>query len=403
MSPSRRKIAKRGTLAEPMIPYGHQSLAETDYQAVLEALHSDWITQGPWVDRFERKLATTCGARFAVAVSSGTAALHLAALAAGIGEGDAVAVPTLTFVASANCVIYCGGRPALLDIAPDTLNLDVQALADLCRRVKPLKAVVPVHFGGLPCDMESIYRIAKERDAVVIEDASHALGARWSDSGGVWHSIGNCSHSDMACFSFHPVKHITTGEGGAIVTNRDDLYHKLKTLRSHGIVKDPNELPSGSSGWYYEMQMLGFNYRITDFQCALGYSQLSRLPEWVARRRAMAAEYRSAFRDVPWIRCQEEPDGFESSYHLMVIEVEKRQAFFARLREKGLGVQVHYIPVHLQPYYRRRFGCGPGDFPHAEAYYEKAISLPLFPSLTDEQLCSVIAAVRETARELGIE
>jgi UDP-4-amino-4,6-dideoxy-N-acetyl-beta-L-altrosamine transaminase len=384
-----------------MIPYGRQSLAETDFQAVLEALHADWITQGPWVECFERKLATVCGARFAVAVSSGTAALHLAALAAGIGEGDTVAVPTLTFVASANCVLYCGGRPALLDICPHTLNLDVQALENLCHQVKKLKAVIPVHFAGLPGAMESIYRIAKERDAVVIEDASHALGARWRDSGGVWHSIGSCSHSDMACFSFHPVKHITTGEGGAILTNHEDLYHKLRTLRSHGIVKDRDELPAESGGWYYEMRMLGFNYRITDFQSALGFRQLDHLSEWIARRRAIAAAYRSAFRNSPWIRFQHEPDGFESSYHLLVIEVDKRQVFFTRLRERGLGVQVHYIPIHLQPYYRQRFGWRPGDLPCAEAYYEKAISLPIFPALTDEQVGSVIAAVKETAEEVG--
>lgn len=385
-----------------MIPYGHQSISETDFQAMLEALRSDWITQGPWVDRFEQKLATTCGARFAVAVSSGTAALHLAALAAGIGEGDTIAVPTLTFVASANCVLYCGGRPALLDISPDTLNMDVEALKKLSSRVENLKAVIPVHFAGLPCAMEPINRIAKERGSIVIEDASHALGARWRDSGGVWHSIGSCSHSDMACFSFHPVKHITTGEGGAILTNHEDLYHKLKTLRSHGIVKDRYQLPADSGGWYYEMRMLGFNYRISDFQCALGFSQLDRLPEWVARRRAIAARYRSEFRDTSWIRFQYEPDGYESSYHLMVIEVDKRQALFTRLREKGFGVQVHYIPVHLQPHYQKRFGWQPGDLPQAEAYYQKAISLPLFPSLTDSQVDSVIAAVRETACELDI-
>lgn len=386
-----------------MIPYGRQSLTEADFQVVLEALHADWITQGPWVERFEQRLAAMCGARFAVAASNGTAALHLAALAAGIGEGDTVAVPTLTFVASANCVLYCGGRPMLLDVSPDTLNLDVQALEGLSGQAKNLKAVIPVHFGGLPCDMESIYRIAKKRDAVVIEDACHALGARWKDSSGTWRSVGSCSHSDMACFSFHPVKHITTGEGGAILTNSEDLYQKLKTLRTHGIVKDPAELPADSGAWYYEMRTLGFNYRITDFQCALGVSQLGRLSDWVARRRAIAARYQSAFRDLPWIRCQQEPDGLESSYHLMVVEVEKRQAFFARLRERGLGVQVHYIPVHLQPYYRQRFGYGPGDCPHAEAYYEKAISLPLFPALTDEQVDSVVAVVTETARELGVK
>jgi UDP-4-amino-4,6-dideoxy-N-acetyl-beta-L-altrosamine transaminase len=385
-----------------MIPYGRQSLAETDFQAVLEALHADWITQGPWVERFEQKLARMCGARFAVAVSSGTAALHLAALAAGIGEGDTVAVPTLTFVASANCVLYCGSRPVLLDICPDTLNVDVQAVEDLFHQVKNLKAVIPVHFAGLPCAMESIYRIAKERGAVVIEDACHALGARWRDSQGIWQWVGSCSHSDMACFSFHPVKHITTGEGGAILTNREDLYHKLKTLRSHGIVNGRNELPADSGGWYYEMRMLGFNYRITDFQCALGFSQLDHLSEWIARRRSIASRYRAAFGSLPCLRLQREPESFESSYHLMILQVEQRRTIFKRLRARGLGVQVHYIPVHLQPYYQERFGWRAGDLPRAEAYYQKAISLPLYPALTDEQVSSVIAAVKETAEEVGV-
>jgi len=385
-----------------MIPYSRQTLSETDVHVVMDALHSDWITQGPWVERFEQKLAEVCGARFAVAVSSGTAALHLACLAAGIGEGDTVVVPTLTFVASANCVLYCGGRPALLDISPDTLNLDVGALQALFRKDKGLKAVIPVHFGGLPCQMQSIVHLARERGVVVIEDACHALGARWNDDSGVWHRVGSCSHSDMACFSFHPVKHITTGEGGAVLTNHEHLYCKLKTLRSHGIVKDPRELKAGSGHWYYEMRMLGFNYRITDFQCALGFSQLNHLSEWVARRRLIAAQYRSAFGDAPWIRCQREPDGFESSYHLMVIQVEKRDAFYKRLREKGFGVQVHYIPVHLQPYYQQQFGWRADDLPRATAYYQKAISLPLFPTLTDEEVGSVIAAVKQTAQELGV-
>jgi perosamine synthetase len=385
-----------------MIPYSRQTLSETDLHAVREALRSDWITQGPWVERFEQKLAEVCGARFAVAVSSGTAALHLACLAAGIGEGDTVAVPTLTFVASANCVLYCGGRPALVDISPDTLTLDVGALQVLLRKEKSMKAVIPVHFGGLPCQMQCIAQLARERGVVVIEDACHALGARWNDNSGVWHRVGSCSHSDMTCFSFHPVKHITTGEGGAVLTNQEDLYRRLKTLRSHGIVKERSELPAESGNWYYEMRMLGFNYRITDFQCALGLTQLNRLPEWVARRRLIAAQYRCAFKDSCWIRCQREPDGFESSYHLMVIEVEKRDAFYRRLREKGFGVQVHYIPVHFQPYYQQRFGWRARDLPQAAAYYQKAISLPLFPTLTDEEVGSVIAAVKETAQELGV-
>lgn len=386
-----------------MIPYGRQTIGEEDIQAVQQVLRSDWLTQGPWVERFEEKLARYCGARFAVAVANGTAALHLACLAAGIKQGDSVAVPTMTFAASANCVLYCDGRPVLLDICPRTLGLDPDRLAELCKRQHDLKAVIPVHFAGLPCAMEQIHSLSKNRGAIIIEDACHALGAVWSDSLGNRHRIGDCSHSDMACFSFHPVKHITTGEGGAILTNSAELFEKLKILRSHGIVKDAAHFPAESGAWYYEMTTLGFNYRISDFQCALGFSQLDNLDAWVARRRDIAARYRTAFADVPYLRLQDEPSGFESSYHLFVIQVAKRKEFFNRLRKNGINVQVHYIPVHLHPYYQMHLGWRAGDFPYAEKYYESAISLPMYPSLCNEQLDSVIARVRETGEELGLD
>ncbi len=386
-----------------MIPYGRQTISQKDIQAVVDVLESDWLTQGPWVDRFEEKLASFCGARFAVAVANGTAALHLACLAAGIGPGDHVAVPTLTFVASANCILYCGGRPLLLDIDENTLNVDLGALAEVCRRMRTLKAVIPVHFAGLPCPVEEIHELARQVGAVVIEDACHALGARWRDRQGLWHLVGDCSCSDLTCFSFHPVKHITTGEGGAILTNDPELYRRLKTLRTHGIVKDASRLPQADGSWYYEMQMLGYNYRITDFQCALGASQLGSLSPRVARRRDIASRYRAVFSALRYLRMQKEPMGLESSYHLFVVSVCRRQEFFDRLREKGLGVQVHYIPVHLHPFYRDRFNYLPGDFPRAESYYQGAVSLPLYPGMSDNQVELVIELVTETGKELGLD
>ncbi len=386
-----------------MIPYSRQNISEADIQAVIEVLRSDWITQGPWVRRFEEKLAQACGARFAVAVSSGTAALHLACLAAGLGPGDRVAVPTLTFVASANCALYCGARPVLVDIEEKRLLLGGEALRSLPNKEQDLKAVIPVHFAGLPCDLETIQQWASQAGAVVIEDACHALGARWRDRSGVWHRVGDCSHSEMACFSFHPVKHITTGEGGAVLTNRPELDEKLRLLRTHGIAKGAELQARGGGDWFYEVQRLGFNYRITDLQCALGYSQLDRLDDGVVRRRAIAAYYRQSLQELEGIRTQEEPEGFESSYHLFVIQVPRRKEFFRRLREQGLGVQVHYIPIHLHPLYQERFGYRPGDFPVAESYYEGAISLPLFPAMTDDEVVTVVKLVKETAQELGIQ
>lgn len=385
-----------------MLPYGRQTIGQDDVDAVIEVLRSDWLTQGPAVERFERELAAACGARHAVAVANGTAALHLACLAAGLREGDEVLVPDITFVASANCAVYCEARPVLLDIDPVTLTIDPQAVELACRSRK-VRAIVPVHFAGLPCDLERIGSAAREVGAVVIEDGCHALGASWRDSRGIWHRIGDCSHSDMVCFSFHPVKHITTGEGGAILVNDETLYERLRLFRTHGITKDPARLARVDGPWYYEMQALGFNYRLTDIQCALGVAQLRKLDGWVARRRQIAAHYRQGFLDAPYIRLQAEPQGRESSYHLFVIQVPRRAEFFQLLRENGLGVQVHYIPLHLQPFYRDRFGYKKGDLPRAEAYYEGALSLPMFPAMTDDDVENVIATVRRVGRQLGLQ
>ncbi len=384
-----------------MLPYARQSIDDDDINAVIEVLRSDWLTQGPAIERFETELAAACGARHAVAVSSGTAALHLACVAAGVQPGDAVLAPTLTFVASANAAVYCGAEPVLLDIDPDTLTLDSAAVVQACRQ-RAVKAVIPVHFGGLPCAMESIHAAARRAGAFIIEDACHALGARWRDSGGVWRRVGDCSHSDMACFSFHPVKHITTGEGGAILTNDAETALRLRSLRSHGITRDARRLARSDGPWYYEMQTLGFNYRLTDIQCALGHAQLQKLSGWVRRRRHIAQRYRQALSPLGYLRMQNEPAGYESSCHLFVIRVPRRAEFFQKLRSRGIGVQVHYIPVHLQPFYRARFGYHAGQFPSAEEYYSRAISLPLFPAMSDADVDRVIEAVIQTAQEIGL-
>jgi perosamine synthetase len=377
-----------------MIPYGRQSISQEDIDCVAEVLRSDWLTQGPWVERFEENLAETCGARYAVAVANGTAALHVACLAAGVLPGDTVAVPTMTFAATANSALYCGAEPLLVDIDSATLNVSPSSLEKVCCE-REIKAIVPVHFAGLPCDIEQISTVARKSGALVIEDACHALGARWCHSSGSWRKIGDCSNSDMVCFSFHPVKHITTGEGGAILTNREDLYERLKLFRTHGITKDKSRLEHNEGPWYYEMQELGYNYRISDFQCALGWSQLNHLKAWVARRREIAARYRLAFAGLPYISMQIEDSDRESSYHLFVIQVPYRKLFFEKLRDSGVGAQVHYIPIHFHPYYRDRFGYAPGSFPNAEKYYSEAVSLPIFPAMTDNDVDRVIESVKE--------
>lgn len=380
------------------IPYATQWIDEDDIQAVAEVLRSGWVTQGPVVGKFEEALALYCGAKYAVAVSSGTAALHLAALAAGISTGDRVVTSPITFVASSNCVLYTGGETRFADIDPDTHNLSVSELEKLLSK-ETIKAVIPVHFAGLPCDMEKIGALAKDRGLKVIEDASHALGARYRASDGQWIKVGSCRHSDMTTFSFHPVKHITTGEGGAITTNDKELFDKLRRLRSHGIVREGviDEAILEKKPWYYEMRELGYNYRITDIQCALGISQLKRIDGWLARRAEIAARYDSAFADFDAITTRPNQDGVESAHHLYVIEIDQRNEVFLSLRQSGIGTQIHYIPVHFQPYYRERFGYRAGDFPAAEAYYRRCLSIPIYPKMTDENVDQVIAAVREVA------
>lgn len=372
------------------IPYGRQIIDAADRAAVNKALRSPWLTQGPAVAAFEKALASTCGAQYAVACANGTAALHLACLAAGLGPGDEAAVPAITFAATANAVLYCGAEPVIVDVRPDTITLDPAAFKKaLTRR---MKAALPVHFAGLPADMAEISRIARARGLTVIEDASHALGASYRGK-----PVGACDRCDMATLSFHPVKHVATGEGGAVLTNRADLRDRLCLLRSHGITHDKALLEDkNEGGWYYEMQMLGFNYRLTDLQCALGLSQLKKLPRFLKRRRRVARLYAAAFAGEARIRLQALPKDRAHAWHLFTIQVpaERRRALYDFLHARGILANVHYIPVHRLPFYRRR-GAADKLLPAAEAYYAGALSLPMHAALTDADVRRVIAAVRE--------
>ncbi len=378
--------------------YSRQWLDSSDIEAVVAVLKDDWLTQGPTVAAFEQALASKCGAKFAVVVSSGTAALHLSCLAAGVGPGDVGITSPITFVASANCVAYCGGIPSFADIDPATVTLDPIALRAACER-RPPKVIIPVDFAGQCADLPAIAEIAREFGALVIEDAAHALGASYRHKGREFRA-GGCVHSDLAVLSFHPVKHIATGEGGAVLTNDALLYRRLLELRSHGITKDATRLTCQDGPWYYEQHELGFNYRITDFQCALGLSQLAKLDVFVARRRELVETYRSLLSDQgDRLTLLTESGDSRSSYHLMVARLAggaiERRRLYDCLHQQRIQAQVHYIPVHLQPWYRDHFGYAPGDFPRAEAYYQTCLSLPLAPMLTVSDLRRVSDAVHE--------
>lgn len=381
------------------IPYGRQDINEWDIQEVLKVLHSDWLTQGPSIEQFERTVAAYCGAKYAVAVSSATAALHLACLAAGLREGDRLWTSPNTFVASANCARYCGAGVDFVDINEKNYNMDPACLADKLAKAQDdgqlPKVIVPVHFAGQSCDMEAIGVLAEKHGVIVIEDASHAIGGDYK--GG---KIGNCRYSDMTVFSFHPVKIVTTGEGGMVLTNRSELHQALLRLRSHGITRDVLQMQSESHGpWYYQQVELGFNYRITDLQAALGNSQMKRIDEFVARRRFLAGVYDQEFAGCSDIVRPWQDSDSASAWHLYVIQVPaaKRRAVFQFLRDHGIGVNVHYIPVHTQPYYKS-LGFMEGDFPEAEKYYAGAISLPLYYSLKPEEQNFVIEKVKEALR-----
>ncbi|MDD5153982.1 MAG: UDP-4-amino-4,6-dideoxy-N-acetyl-beta-L-altrosamine transaminase [Desulfovibrionales bacterium] len=432
------------TVHRPFIPYGRQSVDDDDIAAVVETLRSDWLTQGPRVREFEEAFAVYVGSRYAVAVNSGTAALHLACLAAGLGPGDEVITSPITFVATANCALYVGARPAFVDIDPATFNLDPGRLEAYLKSRPPFtvhrsqskgratvngqrstarpRAVIPVHFAGLPCDMSEIHRVAKKFDLVIIEDACHALGAKYRvgrEEDSRWISIGSCAHSDMTVFSFHPVKHITTGEGGMVTTNDAALYGRLVLLRNHGITRNPEEftvhgLPSESRttgngqrampSWYYEMQNLGYNYRITDIQCALGRSQLNKIGSFVERRRSIAGQYSRIIGELPKLRHQTEPDGCQSSYHLYAIRTDdkasmSRDEVMAELKRMGVGTQVHYIPVYRHPFYQK-LGFKADSWPNAEHFFQHCLSIPMFPGMSAEDIEQVSNALEEVGSRL---
>lgn len=382
-----------------MIPYGRQDITQADIDAVVSVLQSDFLTQGPMVPRFEQSVAQHVGASHALAMNSATSALHVACLALGLGNGDWLWTTPITFVASANCGLYCGAQVDFVDIDPQTYNLCPQALARKLEQAerdgKLPKVVVAVHLCGQPCDMLAIHALAQRYGFKIIEDASHAIGGKYQ--GGF---IGNCRYSDITVFSFHPVKIITTAEGGMALTNDAELANKMALLRSHGITRDPAQMTHESDGpWYYQQIDLGFNYRMTELQAALGVTQMERLDQYVARRHQLARRYDDLLAGLPVTTPWQHPDSY-SGLHLYVIRLQldkigktHRQAFEA-LRELGIGVNLHYIPVHTQPYYQR-MGFGSGDFPEAERYYAEAISLPMFQTMSEAQQDEVIAALRK--------
>ncbi len=381
-----------------MIPYGRQDINEADIAAVVEVLRSDFLTQGPAIERFEQAVAAYCGARHAVAVNSATSALHLACLALGLGPRDGLWTSPNTFVASANCGLYCGAKVDFVDIDPRTYNLCPNALAHKLEQAERAgrlpKVVVPVHFAGQPCDMPAIHALAQRYGFKILEDASHAIGGRYRGE-----PIGNGRYSDITVFSFHPVKIITTGEGGMALTNNPELAGRMTRLRTHGITRAPAEMTHEPDGpWYYQQIALGFNYRMTDLQAALGYSQFQRLDEFVARRHQLADHYDRLLADLPVVTPWQNPDAW-SAFHLYVIRLDEaragrsRRAVFEALRQRGIGVNVHYIPVHTQPYYQA-LGFTEGDYPEAERYYREAISLPLYPGLTDRVQQVVVEALQ---------
>lgn len=384
-----------------MIPYGRQTIEDEDVAAVAAVLRSDFLTQGPAVPALEAALTAQAGVAHAVAMNSATSALHVACLALGVGPGDRVWTTPVTFVASANCALYCGAEVDFVDIDPGTFNLSVERLAEKLESASAEgrlpKVVIPVHLAGQSCDMAGIKSLADQYGFRIIEDASHAVGARYRDA-----AVGACAYSDIAVFSFHPVKIVTTGEGGAALTNDSGLAEKMALLRSHGITRDEARMEGASHGsWYYEQVDLGFNYRMTDLQAALGVSQMGRIESFLERRRIHVAAYDEAFRNQPLTLQAPEP-GAESSHHLYIVHLgggdrDRHRRAFETLRERGIGVNLHYIPVYLQPYYRR-LGFAPGYCPAAEHYYAGAISLPMYPGLTAAERDYVAETVIAVAR-----
>ena len=380
-----------------MIPYGRQSISEEDIAAVVAVLRSDWLTQGPAIEQFEKRVAAYCGTKHAVALCNGTAALHLSAMALGLQPGDWLWTSPITFVATANCALYCGTKVDFVDINPKTYNMDVDLLSAKLERAakegKLPKIVAPVHLAGQSCEMEAIHKLAKKYNFAVMEDGSHAIGGSYQNK-----PVGDCRFSDLTTFSFHPVKIITTAEGGMVMTNRTDIYEKICLLRTHGITRDAKQMTEPAHGpWYYQQIDLGYNYRITDLQAALGLSQLTRMEKFVARRRELVKRYNELLKELPVEIPWQHPDS-NSSWHLYIVRVKQaHRKVFEALRAAGIGVNLHYIPVHTQPYYQQ-LGFKQGDFPVAEKYYSEAISLPMYYGLTDAQQDEVVAALKNALR-----
>lgn len=383
-----------------MIPYGRQSISDEDIGSVVEVLRSDFLTQGPQVERFEDALCEKVEVNHCIVTNSATSALHLACLALGITSGDRVWTSPITFVASANCALYCGADVDFVDIDPVTFNMSVfsleQKLIEAKAQNKLPKLVIPVHLGGLSCDMERIFELSQQYNFKIVEDASHAVGGRYKG-----HSIGCCQFSDVAIFSFHPVKNMTTAEGGAALTNVGTLAEKIRLLRGHGVTRDQEKMEINAHGpWYYQQIALGYNYRLSDIHAALGVNQLKRLDQFVEARHSIAEYYNEKFEHLPLKRQAQLPDCY-SALHLYIIQLDLSSLqnthlwVFEKLRELGIGVNIHYIPVHTQPWYQQ-YGFADGDFPHAENYYRRAISLPIFPDMTNQQLDHVVSSIEQT-------
>jgi perosamine synthetase len=382
-------------LRQRSLPYGHQSVDESDIKALIDVLRSDWLTTGPTVEAFEDGVAAFVGSKNAVAVSNGTAALHAAIYALGIGVGDEVIVPSMTFAASANAVVFQGGSPVFVDVEPDTLLIDP---AQVEAKITPhTKAIVTVDYAGQPCEYDSLRAIADHHGLALMADACHALGATYKGR-----RVGTLA--DLSTFSFHPVKPITTGEGGLITTDDETRAQRMRVFRNHGITTDHRQRAEKGL-WFYEMVDLGYNYRLSDLQCALGLSQLRKLSDWTVRRQAIARRYDEAFASMPAVKSLVRRADVSHAYHLYVISLSleelrvDRSAIFAALRAEGIGANVHYIPVHLHPFYRRHFDTGPGLCPVAEAAYERILSLPIFPAMSDDDIADTIAAVRKVLEE----
>ncbi len=380
---------------DAFIPYGRQWISDEDIQEVERVLRSDFLTQGPDIKKFEDKLCDLTGAKYCVAVANGTAALHLAVAALKIDQhAEGITSPN-TFAASANCMLYNGIVPRFADIDPETYNIDPTQISNILN--ERTRLIIPVHFAGLPAEMERISSIAREHDLYVIEDAAHAIGSQYPD--GTY--VGNCKYSDMTTFSFHPVKTITTGEGGAITTNSAELYEQLIVIRSHGITKDEAKLSGNPGPWYYEMQDLGYNYRLTDMQAALGSSQLTRLLEFKQRRRQIVKSYSEAFKNIPWLTTPQEPEDVSSCFHLYVLRIDfsklgsSRRQVMQQLLSHGIGTQVHYIPVNHLPYYQE---INHDPTPFDDAYYEQCLSIPLYPGMGDSDVNHVIASILDLPR-----